>query len=200
LPIRDSEQVGPVNKTNIERITNELFAFTMTLMIRDPAVPSVAVESAGALLAAISDYLFSLAACPFVFPVLAVTWVLLFGIYWNVVAVDLGFVAGVFVALLILVFLPVTTHFNAPTDAPIAGLFSQLNLGLLCITIWVLFGYAATRPSLRDLRLSDLHVTRMLRREYIVLPALPAVALVLSAQRADLAKSSTSRRLSRFGG
>jgi hypothetical protein len=73
LPIRESEQVGPVNKTNIERITNELFACTMTLLIRVPAVPSVAGESAEALVATISQYLLALSGYLFVFLVLVVT-------------------------------------------------------------------------------------------------------------------------------
>ncbi len=63
----------------------------------------------------------------------------------------------------------------------------RLNLGLLGVTTWALFRYAAARPALRDPRLTDRHVTRMLRREYIVLPALSAVALILSAQGKDLA-------------
>lgn len=179
--MRDSDLEGPVNKTNIERITNGFFAFTMTLLIRNLTVPSGAWETEEALIAGISHYLLDLAIYLFVFLVLAVTWVLLFRVYRNVVAVDLGFVARVFVALLFVVFLPVTSQFDAAIDAPIGGVFSQLNLGLLGVTTWALFRYAAARPALRDPRLTDRHVTRMLRREYIVLPALSAVALVLSA-------------------
>ncbi len=185
--MRDSDLEGPVNKTNIERITNGFFAFTMTLLIRNLTVPAGVWETEQALLDAISQYLLDLAAYLFVFLVLAVTWVLLFRVYRNVVAVDLGFVALVFVALLLVVFLPVTSQFDAAIDAPIAGVFSQLNLGLLGVTTWALFRYAAARPALRDPRLTDRHVTRMLRREYIVLPALSAVALILSAQGKDLA-------------
>ena len=55
MTMRDSELEGPVNKTNIERITNALFAFTMTLLIRDLSVPSGAWESAETLIAAITD-------------------------------------------------------------------------------------------------------------------------------------------------
>jgi uncharacterized membrane protein len=185
--MRDSDLEGPVNKTNIERITNGFFAFTMTLLIRNLTVPTGVWETEQALIAAISQYLLDLAAYLFVFLVLAVTWVLLFRVYRNVVAVDLGFVALVFVALLLVVFLPVTSQFDAAIDAPIAGIFSQLNLGLLGLTTWALFRYSAARPALRDPRLTDRHVTRMLRREYLVLPALSAVALILSAQGADLA-------------
>ena len=46
---------------------------------------------------------------------------------------------------------------------------------------WVPFRYAAAWPALRDPRLTDLHLTLMLRRECLVLPVLSAVALVLSA-------------------
>lgn len=159
----------------------------MTLLIRNLTVPSGAWETEEALIAGISHYLLDLAIYLFVFLVLAVTWVLLFRVYRNVVAVDLGFVARVFVALLFVVFLPVTSQFDAAIDAPIGGVFSQLNLGLLGVTTWALFRYAAARPALRDPRLTDRHVTRMLRREYIVLPALSAVALVLSAEGVNLA-------------
>jgi uncharacterized membrane protein len=113
--------------------------------------------------------------------------VLLFRVYRNIVAVDLGFIARVFIALLLVVFLPVTSQMDAAVDAPIAGVFSQLNLLLLGVMTWALFRYAAARPALRDPRLTDRHVTRMLRREYIVLPVSSAIALLLSAASVDLA-------------
>jgi uncharacterized membrane protein len=187
MTMRDSELEGPVNKTNIERITNALFAFTMTLLIRNLTVPAGMWESKEALLNTLSNFLVDLTIYLFVFLVLAITWVLLFRVYRNIVAVDLGFVARVFVALLLVVFLPVTSQIDAAIDAPIAGIFSQLNLGLLGLATWALFRYAAARPALRDPRLSDRHVTRMLRREYIVLPVSSAIALLLSATGADLA-------------
>lgn len=185
--MRDSELEGPVSKTNVERITNAFFAFTMTLLIRDLALPAWNWETEAALIASVTRYLVDLATYLFIFLVLGVTWVLLFRVYRNIVAVDLGFVVRVFAALLLVVFLPVTGRFDAALDVPIAGVFSQLNLGMLGLVTWCLFRYAATHPTLRDPRLTDLHATRMLRREYLVLPSLSAVALVLSAAGASLA-------------
>jgi len=187
MMMRDSDLEGPVNKTNIERITNALFAFTMTLLIRNLTVPPGMWDSAEILAASLSQFLTDLTIYLFVFLVLAITWVLLFRVYRNIVAVDLGFIARVFIALLLVVFLPVTSQMDAAIDAPIGGIFSQLNLMLLGVMTWALFRYAAARPALRDPRLTDRHVTRMLRREYIVLPVSSAVALLLSASSVDLA-------------
>lgn len=185
--MRDSELEGPVNKTNIERITNGLIAFTMTLLIRNLTVPAGAWDTEEAVIEAISMYVLDLMLYLFVFLVLAIIWVLLFRIYRNIVAVDMGFLVRVFVVLLFVVFIPVTSEIDAAINAPIGGIFSQLNLGSLGLATWILFRYAAACPHLRDPRLTDRHVTRMLRREYLLLPALSVFALALSAEGVDLA-------------
>jgi uncharacterized membrane protein len=185
--MRDSENEGFVNKTNVERITNAFFGFTMTLLIRNLAVPPSGWETNAALVNAIARYFVDLGTYLFVFLVLAVSWVLIFRIYRNIVKVDIGFVARVFIALLFVVFLPVTSQVDAVIDAPIGGIFSELNLGLLGVMVWVLFRYASVHPSLRDPRLTGPHITRLLRREYLVIPGLSAIALILSIQEVLLA-------------
>ncbi len=178
--MKDGDEEGPVNKTNIERITNGIFAFTMTLLIRNLAVPDTATLTGEALAYAVVKYALDIAVYLFVFLVLAIGWVMIFRVYRNIVAVDLGFVTRVFAALLFVVFLPVTSQLDVAIDSPIGGIFSQINLGLLGIMTWLLFRYAVRHPALRNPRLKDPKILRSMNREYLVMPGLSAIALVFS--------------------
>ena len=180
--MKDGDEEGPVNKTNIERITNGIFAFTMTLLIRNLTVPALETLTGDALVYAVVKYVLDIAVYLFVFLVLAVCWVMIFRIYRNIVAVDLGFVAGVFGALLCVVFLPVTSQLDVAIDSPIGGIFTQVNLMLLGVATWLLFRYAVRHPALRNPRLDRPGTLRALNREYLVIPTLSVIAFIFSAK------------------
>lgn len=185
--MKDGDEEGPVNKTNIERITNGIFAFTMTLLIRNLAMPEIATLTGEALVLAVAKYAVDIVIYLFVFLVLAVCWVMIFRVYRNIIAVDLGFITRVFGALLLVVFLPVTSQIDVATDNLLGGVFSQINLGLLGLMTWSLFRYAARHPRLRNPRLSDARLLRVLNREYAVLPACSALAIAFSVLAVDFA-------------
>ncbi len=183
----DGDGEGPVNKTNVERLTNAFFGFTMTLLIRNLAVPDIATMTDEVILTTAGRYLVDLAIYLFVFLVLAVSWVMVFRVYRNIVAVDMGFVVRVFFALLFVVFLPVTSQLDTALDSPIGGVFAQVNLLLLGVMTWSLFRYAVRTPALRNPRLSHPRVIRLVNREYLIIPVLSALALALSVLEITLA-------------
>ncbi len=185
--MKDSDEEGPVNKTNIERITNAFFGFTMTLLIRNLTVPDLATLTDEAIMMTAARYIIDLSTYLFVFLVLAVSWVMIFRVYRNIVAVDLGFVVRVFFALLFVVFLPVTSQLDTALDSPIGGVFAQVNLLLLGVMTWSLFRYAVHSPALRNPRLSDARTIGRVNREYLVVPILSLLAFVLSLQDVPLA-------------
>lgn len=183
----DGDGEGPVNKTNVERLTNAFFGFTMTLLIRNLAVPDIATMTDEVILTTAGRYLVDLAIYLFVFLVLGVSWVMVFRVYRNIVAVDMGFVVRVFFALLFVVFLPVTSQLDTALDSPIGGVFAQVNLLLLGVMTWSLFRYAVRTPALRNPRLSHPRVIRLVNREYLIIPVLSALALALSVLEITLA-------------
>ena len=183
----DGDGEGPVNKTNVERLTNAFFGFTMTLLIRNLAVPDIATMTDEVILTTAGRYLVDLAIYLFVFLVLGVSWVKVFRVYRNIVAVDMGFVVRVFFALLFVVFLPVTSQLDTALDSPIGGVFAQVNLLLLGVMTWSLFRYAVRTPALRNPRLSHPRVIRLVNREYLIIPVLSALALALSVLEITLA-------------
>ncbi|HOV67438.1 MAG TPA: TMEM175 family protein [Methanoregulaceae archaeon] len=185
--MKDSDEEGPVSKTNVERLTNAFFGFTMTLLIRNLAVPDLSTMTGGAIVSTAARYLVDLSTYLFVFLVLAVSWVMVFRVYRNIVAVDRGFVVRVFVALLLVVFLPVTSQLDTALETPIGGVFAQVNILLLGVMTWSLFRYAARTPSLRNARFSDPRVIGRVHHEYIVVPVLSSLALVLSLVDVPLA-------------
>lgn len=180
--MKDSDEEGPINKTNIERITNAFFGFTMTLLIRNLTVPDITTMTDAVIATTAVRYLGDLVTYLFVFLVLAVSWVMIFRVYRNIVAVDLGFVVRVFCALLFVVFLPVTSQLDTALDSPIGGVFAQFNLLLLGVMTWSLFRYAVHTLALRNPRLSDSRTIGRVNREYLVIPVLSVLAFILSVQ------------------
>ncbi|MFA4877365.1 MAG: TMEM175 family protein [Methanoregula sp.] len=160
----------PISKVNLERLTNGIYAFTMTLMIRNIQTPP-----AGTLNDAANFFRFIdttvLAVADFIgaFLILGMFWLFYFQIFHRMKTFDSRFLYIHLLSLMVVVFVPFTQWFTTySTDFPIADILFQLNylaLSLLLACAW----YYARRasPALLVPELTDAEAS-FLQKKFLV--------------------------------
>ncbi|MDP3396656.1 MAG: TMEM175 family protein [Methanoregula sp.] len=170
----------PINKVNLERITNGIFAFTMTLLARDIVTPEQYTKAA-----LISFEQFSLNTISSiidfvgVFILLAMFWMLFFQMFHRMKTFDYHFLHVHMLALMAIVIIPFSTAFsNLSQERTFADYFFQINylvLGLILVYLWY---YARSKPALLDPALTNAEAT-FLSHKYLVPPAVALVGILL---------------------
>jgi uncharacterized membrane protein len=159
----------PISKVNLERLTNGIFAFTMTLMVRNIQTPAAGtVETAAAL----DNYLFTIffAVTDFIgaFIILGMFWLFYFQIFHRMKRFDSGFIYIHFVALMVVVFVPFTESFATQGEGVrIAEILFQVNYLILAILLICEWYYARSHPSLLVPELTDAEAS-FLSKKYLV--------------------------------
>lgn len=166
----------PISKVNLERITNGIFAFTMTLLARDIVTPD---QYAKATLITFDKFLNETIASIFdffgVFILLAMFWMLFFQMFHRMKTFDFHFLHLHMLALMAIVLIPFSSAFsNLTEEFTFTDFFFQINYFMLGIILVYLWHYARSKPHLLEPGLTCSDATFLSHK--VIIP--PAVALI----------------------
>lgn len=166
----------PITKVNLERITNGIFAFTMTLLARDIVTPDQYAQASqitvdnfvGNTLISILDFLGA-------FILLAMFWMLFFQMFHRMRTFDYHFLHVHMLALMAIVLIPFSSMFSnlAEHNYLFVDYFFQLNYLMLGILLLYLWHYAGSHPVLTDPDLTQFETDYLLKK--CMVPPLVAV-------------------------
>jgi uncharacterized membrane protein len=142
--------MDPISKVNLERITNGIYAFTMTLMIRNIQTPLPGSITGDA---ALEKYLVStvLSITDFIgaFIILGMFWLFYFEMFHRMKTFDYRFLYIHLLSLMVVVFVPFTQSFAAQSETvPAANIVFQLNYLVLSILLVWAWHHARSHPEL----------------------------------------------------
>lgn len=170
----------PISKVNLERITNGIFAFTMTLLARNVLMPDT-----GSITDILSFSKYFVATVTSVvdfvgiFILLAMFWMLFFQMFHRMRTFDYHFLHVHMLALMAVVLLPFSSAFTALSqNFPFADLFFQLNYCMLGVVLAYLWHYAQSKPDLLDPGLTKRDAV-FLSRKCMVPPAVAVIGILM---------------------
>ncbi|MEI7856397.1 MAG: TMEM175 family protein [Methanomicrobiales archaeon] len=170
----------PISKVNLERITNGIFAFTMTLLARNILMPDPgSVKDLLTFDTYILKAILSVIDFVGIFILLAMFWMLFFQMFRRMKTYDYHFLHVHMLALMAIVLLPFTSGFTALSEnLPFADLFFQANYLMLGVILAYLWHYALSRPELLAPGLSD-RDARFLLQKCLVPPAVAGLGIIM---------------------
>ena len=142
--------MDPISKVNLERITNGIYAFTMTLMIRNIQTPLPGSITGDA---ALGKYLVStvLSITDFIgaFIILGMFWLFYFEMFHRMKTFDYRFLYIHLLSLMVVVFVPFTQSFATQSETvPSANIMFQINYLILAILLVWAWHHARSHPEL----------------------------------------------------
>jgi len=142
--------MDPISKVNLERITNGIYAFTMTLMIRNIQTPLPGSITGDA---ALQKYLVStvLSIADFIgaFIILGMFWLFYFQMFHRMKTFDYRFLYIHLLSLMVVVFVPFTQSFATQSEmVPSANIMFQINYLILAILLVWAWHHARSHPEL----------------------------------------------------
>jgi uncharacterized membrane protein len=146
----------PISKVNLERITNGIYAFTMTLMVRNISIPLPGTITTGAALEHYLDVT-ALSVVDFIgaFIILAMFWLFYFQVFHRMKTVDFHFLHVHLLSLMVVVFVPFTQSFTDDRSGiPASQILFQINYLILALLLVYAWHYVRTHPVLSE---PDLH-------------------------------------------
>jgi uncharacterized membrane protein len=157
----------PINKVNLERLTNGIYAFTMTLMIRNIQTPP-----AGTLLDTSSLFRYIdttvLTVIEFIgaFLILGMFWLFYFQMFHRMKTYDYRFLYIHLLSLMIVVFVPFTQSFTSKsTNIAVADILFQFNYLALSIVLVYAWYYASRmNPALLVPELTDPEASFLMKK------------------------------------
>ena len=147
---RREEKRGPVGLDMLEILVNGVFAFTMTLVVKNIPLPLMGDLQNGEIFAMFFIRVFfdTIQFC-MVFIILALIWILTFQLFRWMQTVDLTCVFLVFLTLLFIISIPVTSSLNTLFDDEIRTTVLFGSNILICGLLLAAQGYyLAARPHL----------------------------------------------------
>jgi uncharacterized membrane protein len=161
--------MDPISKVNLERITNGIYAFTMTLMVRNITTPA-----AGSITDDLSfaQYLISiiLQITDFIgaFIILGMFWLFYFQMFHRMKTFDYRFLYLHLLSLMIVVFVPFTQSFASQSETvPASNIMFQINyLALSVLLIWQ-WHHARSHPALLEPELTGAEAS-FLAKKFLV--------------------------------
>jgi uncharacterized membrane protein len=170
----------PISKVNLERITNGIFAFTMTLLARNILMPNSGTITDMVTFETFFDKSI-LTVIDFVgiFILLAMFWMLFFQMFHRMKTYDYHFLHVHMLALMAIVMLPFTSAFtDLSQNFPFADLFFQCNYLMLGAILAYLWYYARSRPELLDPGLTAMD-SQFLFHKCLVPPAVAIIGIIM---------------------
>jgi uncharacterized membrane protein len=155
--------MDPISKVNLERITNGIYAFTMTLMVRNITVPAAGSITSDLTFA---QYLVSviMEVIDFggTFLILGMFWLFYFQMFHRMKTFDFRFIYLHLLSLMIVVFVPFTQSFASMSDeVPASNILYQINyLALSLVLTWQWY-HARTHNELLEPALTDAEASFM---------------------------------------
>lgn len=141
---------GPITKTNIGRLTNAIFVFTLLLLFKNVRLPSFAdslnqtsIDSFGIM--QIPDLISFVNA----FIIISMFWVITFHIFHQIQKIDRKFLYLHFLLLVMIIFIPITSHmYQIFLENSIIALFFHVNILLISIMIIAEWIHGKKEPGL----------------------------------------------------
>ncbi|HII99737.1 MAG TPA: DUF1211 domain-containing protein [Methanoregula sp.] len=170
----------PISKVNLERITNGIYAFTMTLLVRNIQSPQqTAVLSDAAIDTYIGTTLLSIVDFIGAFLILGMFWLFYFQMFHRIRSVDFRFVHLHLLSLMIVVFVPFTQSFaDDRVGIPVSAVLFQFNYFALATLLLVQWHYAANNPALIEPRTTGSEVD-FLHKKFLVPLGVSLLGIVL---------------------
>src|SRR5512137_2710276 len=140
----------PISKVNLERITNGIYAFTMTLMVRNITTPLPgAVTTTAALAQYLNTTLISIIDFAGAFLILGMFWLFWFQVFHRMKTVDYHILHVHLLSLMVVVFVPFTQTFTDDRSGiPASQLLFQVNYLVLAALVVYLWYYVRSSPAL----------------------------------------------------
>jgi len=144
--------MDPISKVNLERLTNGIYAFTMTLMVRNIQSPVAGTITDDLSFA---NYLIStiMSITDFIgaFLILGMFWLFYFQMFHRMKTFDYRFLYLHLLSLMIVVFVPFTNSFAAMSEeVPASNILFQINYLILAILLTWQWHHARTHPALLE--------------------------------------------------
>ncbi|MDD1704349.1 MAG: DUF1211 domain-containing protein [Methanoregula sp.] len=138
----------PISKVNLERITNAIYAFTMTLMIKNLQTPGPgAIDTAASLAHYLTLAFYAVIDFVGAFLILGMFWLFYFQIFHRMKTFDFKFLYIHLLSLMVVVFVPFTSSFSSKGEmAAVGDVFFQLNYLILAIVLVYGWHYCAIPP------------------------------------------------------
>lgn len=170
----------PISKVNLERITNGIFAFTMTLLARNILMPDPgSITDILTFERFFDKTILSVIDFVGIFILLAMFWMLFFQMFHCMRTYDYHFLHVHMLALMAIVLLPFTSAFTGLSqNFPFADIFFQANYLMLGVILVYLWHYARSRPDLLDPGLTD-NDARFLFHKCLVPPAVAVIGIIM---------------------
>ena len=173
--------MDPISKVNLERITNGIYAFTMTLMIRNIQTPLPGSITGDA---ALGKYLVStvLSIADFIgaFIILGMFWLFYFEMFHRMKTFDYRFLYIHLLSLMVVVFVPFTQSFATQSETvPSANIMFQINYLVLAILLVWAWHHARSHPELLAPELTEREASFFARKFLVPLGvAIVGIAMV----------------------
>jgi len=161
--------MDPISKVNLERLTNGIYAFTMTLMVRNIQSPAAGTITDDLSFA---NYLIStiMSITDFIgaFLILGMFWLFYFQMFHRMKTFDYRFLYIHLLSLMIVVFVPFTNSFAAMSEeVPASNILFQINYLILAILLTWQWHHARTHPALLEPALTEAEAS-FLAKKFLV--------------------------------
>lgn len=170
----------PITKVNLERITNGIFAFTMTLLARNILMPDPnSITDTLTFNMFFDKTILSIIDFVGVFILLAMFWMLFFQMFHRMRNYDYHFLHVHMLALMAVVLLPFTSAFTGLSqNFPFADLFFQINYFVLGVILAYLWHYARSQAGLLEPGLRNEDAV-FLFRKCLIPPGVALLGIIL---------------------
>jgi len=170
----------PISKVNLERLTNGIYAFTMTLMIRNIQTPLPGtITNETALENFLVSTTFSVTDFIGAFIILGMFWLFYFEMFHRMKTFDYRFLYIHLLSLMVVVFVPFTQSFAAQSETvPTANILFQFNYLVLAILLTWAWHHARSHPALLAPELTEAEAS-FLSKKFLVPLSVAIIGLVM---------------------
>ncbi|PKG32571.1 TMEM175 family protein [Methanoregula sp.] len=161
--------MDPISKVNLERITNGIYAFTMTLMVRNittPAAGSITTDTSFVLY--LVSVILEIIDFTGAFLILGMFWLFYFQMFHRIKNFDFRFIYLHLLSLMIVVFVPFTQSFASMSDeVPASNILYQINYFALSLVLVWQWHHARTHKELLEPALEEAEAS-FLAKKFLV--------------------------------
>ena len=161
--------MDPISKVNLERITNGIYAFTMTLMVRNITTPVAgSITSDLTFVQYLVSVLLEVIDFGGAFLILGMFWLFYFQMFHRIKNFDFRFIYLHLLSLMIVVFVPFTQSFASMSDeVPASNILYQINYFALSLVLVWQWHHARTHKELLEPALEEAEAS-FLAKKFLV--------------------------------
>lgn len=161
--------MDPISKVNLERITNGIYAFTMTLMVRNITTPVAgSITSDLTFVQYLVSVLLEVIDFGGAFLILGMFWLFYFQMFHRIKNFDFRFIYLHLLSLMIVVFVPFTQSFASMSDeVPASNILYQINYFALSLVLVWQWHHARTHKELLEPALGEAEAS-FLAKKFLV--------------------------------